>query len=150
LNEVSSSAGLVDRLADASGGPGRAASSPDLRATVSRDLEALLNTRSEAVRLISDAYPECRKSSLTFGIPDFSSYNLFNPSDRDKIRRSIEQAIGLHEGRLSRVRVTLEAPKPLEKLLRFRVEALLELGPQREKVQFDATLQLTSQAYQVR
>lgn len=120
------------------------------RNSVSRDLEHLLNTRSEGARLIPDAFPECRKSLLTFGIPDFSSYSLLSPQDRDRIRRALEQAIALHEARLSRVRITLEPPQPLERSLRFRVDALLELGQDREKVQFDAVLQLSTQVYQVR
>lgn len=121
-----------------------------LRDSVSRDLEALLNTRSEGSRMIPDSFPECRKSSLTFGIPDFSSYSLLSPADRDRIRKSIEQTVALHEARLTRVRVNLDPPLPNDKALRFKVEALLNLGPDREKVQFDATLQLTTQAYQVK
>lgn len=127
-----------------------ARSANGLRASVSRDLEHLLNTRSEGARLISDAFPECRKSLLTFGIPDFSAYSLLSPQDRDRIRRQLEQAISLHEPRLSRVRISLEAPAPLERALRFRVDALLALEQDREKVQFDAVLQLSTQVYQVR
>lgn len=129
---------------------GRALSLHEFRSLVSRDLEALLNTRSEGARTIPAAFTECRKSSLTYGIPDFSSLSLLGPHDRDSIRRSLEQAIIQHERRLSRVRVTLEPPRPLERALRFRVDALMDLGPEREKVQFDAVLQLSTQVYQVR
>ena len=76
---------------------GRRPSTTELRAEVSADLEALLNTRSEAARLVPDTFKEARASSLTFGILDFSSYSLLNPRDRDRIRRSLEQAISLHE-----------------------------------------------------
>jgi type VI secretion system protein ImpF len=121
-----------------------------LRIEVSRDLENLLNTRSEGARTIPEAFVECRKSSLTFGIPDFSSYSLHSPRDRDRIRRTLEQAITLHEARLSRVRVQLEAQDAFERTLRFRVDAIMNLGPEREKVQFDAVLQLSTQSYQLR
>ncbi len=141
---------LIEKLSEASPESRSGKDLYAIRGSVSRDLEALLNTRSEGARLISDAFPECRKSSLGFGIPDFSSYNLLSPSDRDRIRKSIEQAIAVHEARLTRVRVQLDPPQPHDKALRFRVEALLQLGPDREKVQFDATLQLTTQAYQVK
>ena len=117
---------------------------------MSRDLENLLNTRSEGARLISDSFKECRASSLTYGILDFSSYSLLSPHDRDRIRRSLELAIGLHEGRLTRIRVTLEPQRELDRALRFRVDALMELGPDNEKVQFDAVLQLNTQTYVVR
>ena len=141
---------LMDRLVDAplaeDGGPAL----QDIRNGVSRDLEHLLNTRSEAARLIPEAFKECRGSSLTYGILDFSSYSLLSPHDRDRIRRSLEQAIALHESRLTRVRVALEPQRELDRALRFRIDALLELGELGEKVQFDAVLQLNTQTYVVR
>ncbi|MPS27871.1 type VI secretion system baseplate subunit TssE [Pigmentiphaga sp.] len=140
---------LIERLESATADSGRA-DIYALRDAVSRDLEALLNTRSEGARLIPQAYAECRKSSLTYGIPDFSSYSLLSPHDRDRIRRALEAAITQHESRLSRVRVGLEAPRQYERVLRFKVDALLSLGPDREKVQFDAVLQLNTQAYAVK
>ena len=87
---------------------------------------------------------------MTFGILDFSSYSLLNPRDRDRIRRSLEQAISLHESRLTRVRVTLEPQAELDRTLRFRVDALLNLGDDDAKVQFDAVLQLSTHTYAVR
>lgn len=143
---------LMDRLVDAPlpEDAGKRVSVQDVRNGVSRDLEHLLNTRSEGARLIPDSFKECRASSLTFGILDFSSYSLLSPHDRDRIRRSLEQAISLHESRLSRVRVQLEPQRELDRALRFRIEALMELGDDDEKVQFDAVLQLNTQAYVVR
>jgi len=143
---------LMDRLVDAplSEDGGRRPALQDIRNGVSRDLEHLLNTRSEAARLIPEAFKECRASSLTYGILDFSSYSLLSPHDRDRIRRSLEQAIALHESRLTRVRVALEPQRELDRALRFRIDALLELGELGEKVQFDAVLQLNTQTYMVR
>lgn len=140
---------LIDRL-DSSREPPRRNDIYALRDAVSRDLEDLLNTRSEIQRTLPEAFEECRSSSLTYGIPDFSSYSLLSPQDRDRIRRNLEQAIGAHESRLTRVRVSLEPQRQFERALRFRVDALLSLGPDREKVQFDAVLQLNTQAYSVR
>ena len=144
--------GLMDRLVDAPlpEDGGRRVSVTDMRNSVSRDLENLLNTRSEGARLITDSFKECRASSLTYGSLDFSSYSLLSPHDRDRIRRSLELAIGLHESRLTRIRVTLEPQRELDRALRFRVDALMELGPDNEKVQFDAVLQLNTQTYVVR
>ena len=79
-----------------------------------------------------------------------SSYSLLSLHDRDRIRRSLEQAIALHESRLTRVRVALEPQRELDRALRFRIDALLELGELGEKVQFDAVLQLNTQTYVVR
>ena len=143
---------LMDRLVDTAlpEDGGRRVSVQDMRTSVSRDLENLLNTRSEGARVISDSFKECRASSLTYGILDLSSYSLLSPHDRDRIRRSLEQAISLHEGRLTRIRVTLDPQRELDRALRFRVDALMELGPDNEKVQFDAVLQLNTQTYMVR
>src|SRR3546814_6812974 len=121
----------------------------DLRAAVSADLEQLLNTRSEVARLIPGVFEECRSSLLTYGISDYSSLSLLSPHDRDGIRRSLERAIALHEKRLTRVRVALQQQRPYERELRFHVDGLLDLGPEHEKVRFDAVLQLATQAIAV-
>lgn len=144
---------LIDKLIDVDvrvDSTLRIGASLSIRDAVSRDLENLLNTRSESARTIPTAFEQCRKSSLTFGLPDFSSYSLLSSHDRDRIRRTLEQAVALHEPRLTRVRVQLESQGVFERALRFRIDALLNLGPEREKVQFDAVLQLNTQAYQVR
>jgi type VI secretion system protein ImpF len=144
--------GLMDRLVEVPlpEDGGRRMPANETRNSISRDLENLLNTRSEGARLIPDEFKECRASSLTYGILDFSSYSLLSPHDRDRIRRSLEQAISLHESRLSKVRVALEPQRDLDRALRFRIDALMELGTNDEKVQFDAVLQLNTQTYMVR
>jgi len=140
---------LLEKLVEDSPGNFRSGDISTLRMLVSRDLEHLLNTRSEGARLIPAGFDACRRSSLTYGIPDFSSYSLLSPHDRNRIRHALEQAIAQHEQRLSRVRVKLDPPQAYERVLRFKVEALLNLGAEREKVQFDAVLQLHTQAYSV-
>lgn len=144
--------GLMDRLVNTPlpEDAGRSFPVQEIRASVSRDLENLLNTRSEGARLIPDVFKECRASSLTYGILDFSSYSILSPQDRDRIRRSLEQTIALHETRLSRVRVVLEPQRETDRALRFRVDALLDLGSDDEKVQFDAVLQVATQVCSVR
>src|SRR3546814_18194027 len=64
----------------------------------------------------------------------YSSLSLLSPHDRDGIRRSLERAIALHEKRLTRVRVALQQQRPSERVLRFHVDGLLDLGPEHEKV----------------
>lgn len=142
----------MDRLVDAPlpEDNGRAVPLQEIHRSVSNDLENLLNTRSEGARMIPDTFKECRASSLTYGILDFSSYSVLSPQDRDRIRRSLEQTIALHETRLSRVKVTLEPQRDADRALRFRVDALLDLGEDNEKVQFDAVLQVATQVCTVR
>lgn len=143
---------FIERLVDAPlpEDGGRSVSILDIRNSVSADLEQLLNTRSEGARVITDIFKECRQSSLTYGIVDYSAYSILSPQDRDRIRRSLEQTIALHESRLTGVRVTLEPQRTGDRALRFRVDALLDLGPNEEKVQFDAVLQVSTQVAEVR
>jgi len=144
--------GLINRLVSDAlpEDVGRRPSMAEIRLEVSKDLEALLNTRSEAARLVPEVFKECRASSLTYGILDFSAYSVLSPIDRDRIRRSIEQTIALHESRLTRVRVSLEPQREADRALRFRVDALLDLGDDNERVQFDAVLQVAAQVCSVR
>ena len=51
---------------------------------------------------------------------------------------------------MTRIRVNLEPQDELDRSLRFRVDALMNLGDEGEKVQFDAVLQLSTHTYAVR
>jgi type VI secretion system protein ImpF len=121
-----------------------------LKQAVTRDLEALLNTRQELLSEPAPEFAEIRRSLLVYGLPDFTSCTLVNPQDRNRMRRALEQAIATFEPRLDRVRVTLEQPRQYENALRFHIEALLKVEPAPEPVTFDAMLQLHSREYVVR
>ncbi|AXE30497.1 type VI secretion system baseplate subunit TssE [Chromobacterium phragmitis] len=116
---------------------------------LARDLEALLNTRLMSLDEVMEPFPQARNSLLSFGIPDLSGISLLNPDDRELLREQLRRSIELHEPRLSRVRVNLDAPREMERHLRFRVDAVLKVHPHRPPVTFDATLQLSSNVYKV-
>jgi type VI secretion system protein ImpF len=118
---------------------------------VARDLESLLNTRCAYLGSeMLDLYPQAKDSILLFGITDLSSLSLLNPEDRMFLRDSIRKAIERYEPRLAKVRVNLEISKELHQVLRFRVDALLKVHPNRPPVTFDAMLQLSSNTYVVK
>lgn len=119
-----------------------------VRQAVTRDLEALLNTRREHVGDLAPEFVETRQSLALYGLPDFSALSLQSHQDRSRIRRALEQAIALFEPRLERVRVTLESPREHEQTLRFRIDAMLRVEPAPEPVTFDARL-LNTQEYVV-
>jgi type VI secretion system protein ImpF len=121
-----------------------------LKRVVARDLEAMLNTRQEALAEVPEGFAEVSRSLLTYGLPDCTALNLLSTQDCNRIRRVLEQTIAVFEPRLERVRVTLEPPRQYERLLRFRVEAILPVRPAPEPVTFDAVLQLNTQEYMVR
>jgi len=118
---------------------------------VARDLEALLNARSMALdEDLLARYPLAGTSVLAYGIPDLSSLSLLNPDHRRLLQDRILRAIQRFEPRLTQVKVDLDLPREASRMLRFRVEALLRIHPNRPAVVFDAVLQLSSNACQVR
>jgi type VI secretion system protein ImpF len=121
-----------------------------LKQAVTRDVESLLNTRQEMLEELPSEFAELRRSLVTYGLPDFTTLSLLNPHDHNRIRRALEQAIATFEPRLTRVRVSLEAPRQHEPTLRFHIAALLRLEPAPEPVAFDAMLQLHTLEYVVR
>jgi type VI secretion system protein ImpF len=121
-----------------------------LKRVVARDLEAMLNTRQEALEELPAEFAEVSRSLLTYGLPDYTSLNLLSVQDREYMRRALEQAVKLFEPRLKHVRVTLEPPRQYERQLRFRIEAVLPVWPAPEPVVFDAVLQLNTQDFHVR
>ena len=122
----------------------------ELEKAVARDLETLLNTRQETLEELPVEFAEASRSLLAYGLPDFSAFSLDSGSDRNQVRRVVEQTIIVFEPRLDRVRVTLEPPRNQDRGLRFRIDAMLRVEPAPEPVTFDAVLQLNTQQYIVR
>lgn len=121
-----------------------------LKRAVARDMEALLNARRVDSSGNLDSYPNARHSMIDFGITDLSSLSLLDPDDRAYLRDKIRVAIERHEPRLGKVVVNLDAPAGTERMLRFRVDARLEVVPTRPPVRFDATLQVSTNSYQIK
>jgi type VI secretion system protein ImpF len=121
-----------------------------LKKSVARDLEALLNTRRETLEELPEEFIELNHALVMYGLPDFTSFNLLSHRDRNRIRRVLEQTIEIFEPRLERIRVLLEDQRANDRVLRFRIEALLHVEPAPEPVTFDAVLRLNTQEYMVR
>jgi type VI secretion system protein ImpF len=135
---------ILDRLFDMTPGSQRegrvniAERARDIQAALARDLTALLNTR-RATADFDPVYQESTNSLLTFGIVDFTSYNLKKGVEQEQLRKSIEMAIRRFEPRLERVSVTLEESDQTRPIVRFQVSAVLRTENQ-EPVVFEATL----------
>jgi type VI secretion system protein ImpF len=135
---------LIDRLIDMNPGSQRDPAvnqwqqGRDVQSSLARDLTALLNTRRAAADF-DENYEESTNSLLTFGIVDFTSYNLKKGAGQEQLRRSIESAIRRFEPRLERVTVSMDEADQLRPILRFQVTAVLRTESQ-EPVVFEATL----------
>lgn len=129
--------------------PMRRWSVEELKESVARDLESLLNSRSALFSDSFDAYPESRKSVASYGMGDFAGMSLANPADRERICRTLERAIAHHEPRLRQVDVRLEADRNSIGCLQFGINAVLHVNPASEPVTFDALLQPNTLQYSV-
>lgn len=121
-----------------------------LKRAVARDLEALLNSRCIDLDEEIQHHPQARNSMIDFGITDLSSLSLLDPGDRAYLRDKIRITVERHEPRLGTIRVSLDTPDGTERMLRFRVDALLKAHPTRPPVSFDATLQPSSNSCRIK
>lgn len=127
----------------------RAESLRQLRASVRRDLEWLLNTvRIEGV---PSGLIELQKSVFYYGVADISSMSLESPQDGQKLLRSLETAITVFEPRLKNVRVTSYDKLSRKRMtLDFHVEALLMIDPAPERIAFDTIFEVARGMYTVK
>jgi len=144
---------LIDRLIDMNPGSQRdPAVNPwqqgrDVQAALARDLTALLNTR-RAPADFDTSYDESTNSLLTFGIVDFTSYNLKQGTGQEQLRRSIERAIRQFEPRLERVTVSMDDADQTRPILHFQVSGVLRTESH-EPVVFEAALHRDSRRVSV-
>lgn len=120
-----------------------------LKDSVARDLEALLNTRTIFGVDAQGRYPMAARSVAGFGLSDFAGLSLASVNDRRRICASIEEAIASHEPRLREVKVELELRRRMVNVLHFSINAILVVRPAREAISFDALLQLSSLQYSI-
>ena len=146
--------GLFDRLMDV---PVRGATSAtvsrmsveDLKDSVARDLEALLNTRTAISEELLKDFPECARSVVTYGLADFAGRSLSSPDDRAHICACLETTIARHEPRLRNVKASLEAREGAINSLNFSISALMVVSTSQEPVNFDAQLQPSTLHYSI-
>jgi type VI secretion system protein ImpF len=128
----------------------RSQSVRQLKATLRRDLEWLLNTRQIAGGVPED-FPELEGSLYGYGLPDVSNLSGSSIRDRNRLLRILESTITAFEPRLSGVKVSLvESGSNSGRQLRFQIEALLLMDPVPEQISFDTILELSSGEYQVK
>ncbi len=141
---------VLDRLLDDEPGNRRETSKSrnqvlrELKQSVSRDLENLLNTRWRCTRWPPDL-EDVEESLANYGIPDFAGVNMGSAESREQLRRTVEQVIRKFEPRFKRVQVTLRGnADETDRTLRLRIDALLYAEPAPEPVVFDSQLEPVS------
>lgn len=147
---------ILDRLIDTEPGKkmegygSRTQMLKELRESVRRDLQNLLNTRARWL-----APPEhltaLRRSLFSYGIPDFAGADLSSAADKEKFRALIEAVIQHYETRFKSVHVSIvEDDGDMERALRFRIDALLNVEPAVKPVVFDSSLEPVTRTIEVK
>lgn len=142
-NRANAQASVLDRLVDTEPNLSREAvqrrlfDSEQIRASVVRDLENLLNTRRR-ITVPPPGYEEVNRSLHMYGLPDFSSENPRSPIFQRKLLQTIEQTIARFEPRLRNVAVRLDTAAQRERVFSFRITGVLVVEPLNEPVVFDS------------
>ena len=121
----------------------------ELKQSVRRDLEWILNTRC-FLDDIDEGLEETRKSVMVFGLPDFTGISAKSHVEQKRLSKSVETAIKNFEPRFIDLKVTLEPINNIDRLLKFRIEASLDIDPTPEPIVFDTVLQLGSGEFEVK
>lgn len=113
----------------------------DLRNSVRRDLESLLNAR---YRVVSppEQFHQLSTSLLNYGLPDLATVNMLDVVKRQEFTRDIEHIIRTYEPRFKSVKVSyIDNNRKTDRTLRFRIDAIMYADPAPEVVVFDSVLE---------
>jgi type VI secretion system protein ImpF len=121
----------------------------NLKASLLRDLENLLNTRCRCGSFPAEL-SELQTSLANYGIPDFTGATAGSIPGRRDFLAVVRAAVERYEPRLQRVNVSPHDDKdPLDRVLRFRIEAVLVTDYDDEQVIFLSTMEPASGKFQV-
>jgi type VI secretion system protein ImpF len=123
-----------------------------LKTSLCRDLQNLLNA-SRMLAVIPERYAALKTSLLNYGLPDLQSMEVREDHDLGHLCRLIEESIQAFEPRLQGVRVRpvvdADDKKPIDRRVRFEIEAVLVVEPLREPVLFSSSLDVASGEFAV-
>jgi type VI secretion system protein ImpF len=122
----------------------------ELKTSVSRDLENLLNTRQRWAEF-PPGLEELDSSLVNYGIPDFTGVNMSIAAERERLRATIQRIIEQFEPRFQSIKVKLlDNAESFDRRLRFRIDGLLNVDPAPEPVVFDSQLEPATSTFEVK
>ena len=147
--------GLFDRL-DTDGEPAsgnkhaaRTRAVEEAMRSITRDLQALLNTRSALSAASLKPYQEVSRSIVNYGLIDFAGMCMSSDTDQQEICKAVRLAIERHEPRLHKVAVTLQPRQGAINRVDFVITARLKSAPQAEPMSFNAVFRPSLQQYSI-
>jgi type VI secretion system protein ImpF len=136
---------LFDRLRDVKSSeelqPLRAFNQNDLRDSVCRELERLLNTRCPTPEPL---LAEEELTVIDYGVPDFSTFSPQNSGDRERLASILSRIISAFEPRLQQVQTGVEPFTDNPQALLVSLKAVLVVESFREPVHFSVIVQRKS------
>lgn len=147
---------ILDRLIDdepqVSLDPGGAQrhSVKQLRNTLRRDIENLLNTRC-CLSAPPEDLGEVERSMFNYGLPDLATVNVIDAKKREEFMVKLQRALMQFEPRFKSVKVTCsDNAEQNDRALHFRIDAVVFAEPQPEVIVFDSTLETVSRTVSVK
>lgn len=133
---------LIDEEPDFQDAPSRTEgiTISELRKSVRRDIEALLNARIQW-HTWPTQYSELSTSCLSYGLPDFSSMSVSSHEGRALLCETVRNTILKFEPRFLEVEVFTDEEVPVNRVLNLRINALLYADPEPEFISFDSEVE---------
>ena len=121
----------------------------ELRDSVRRDLENLLNTRYRVVEP-SGEFTQLETSVLNYGLPDLATVNIVDLEKKKEFTQNLERILRTYEPRFKTVKVNYQDNQDgTDRTLRFRIDATLDADPAPEVIIFDSILDPVSRTVNV-
>jgi type VI secretion system protein ImpF len=147
---------VLDRLIDnephnqAENDPGQHQLLIQMRDSVRRDLETLLNTRYHIIKP-PEEYAALEKSLLNYGLPDLATVNTIDSKKRNEFTARLEKTLAEFEPRFKSVRVSyIDNKDNTDRTLRFRIDAEIYAEPLPETVVFDSVLESVTRTISIK
>jgi type VI secretion system protein ImpF len=147
---------ILDRLLDdephnqAERDPGEHQLVKQLRDSVRRDLESLLNTRYHVIQPPEDLY-EVDRSLLNYGLPDLATINITDAKKRNEFTAQLQKTLVEFEPRFKSVKVSyIDNKDDTDRTLRFRIDAVIYADPLPQVVVFDSILESVTRTVSVK
>lgn len=121
-----------------------------LRSSVRRDLENLLNTRYRVIEP-AEEYVELEQSLLNYGLPDLATVNIIDVAKKKEFTKNLETILKNYEPRFKSINITyLENTDASDRTLKFRINATLYADPLPEIVVFDSIIEPVTRSVNVK
>lgn len=121
-----------------------------MRASIRRDLESLLNTRFHLAEPSSDLV-EVEKSIFNYGLPDLATVNVMDDALRKKFITQLEGTLKRYEPRFKSVKVDfVENTESIDRTLRFRINTVIYADPLPEVIVYDSMLDSVTRSLNIK